>query len=156
MQGYELHLKPFKTKTIICGIIIDENVFFCILSVKLNQTPAGKSQRRNVGMCCISEENPKECQISGSKWFARSNKVEAEGSQCSRDAHCVGARSLFWVVCTVHCTDCALCIAQTVHCALHRFWTVPLLNAQVMQCNYSVDFAENTYTMLHWFGWSMK
>ena len=103
---------------------MDENTFFCKLSVKLNQTPANISHRRNVWMYCIFEENPKECQISGSKWFARSNKVEAEGSQCNRDAHCVGARSLFWVVCTVHCTDCALCIEQILHCALKRLYTV--------------------------------
>ena len=51
---------------------------------------------------------------------------------------------------------CALCIAQIVHCAFNRFCTVPLLIAQVMQCNYSVDCAENAYIMLHWFGWSMK
>lgn len=69
--------------------------------------------------------------------------MEAEGSQCSRDAHCVGARSLFWVVCTVHC-------------ALNRLCIVPLLNAQVLQCKLSVDCAENTYSMLHRFGWSIK
>ena len=84
----------------------------------------------------------KECQISGSKWFARSNKVEAEGSQCSRDAHCVGARSLFWVVCTVHCTDWALCIEQIVHSALNGLCTVlctdfGLCIAHILDCAFT-------------------
>ena len=51
---------------------------------------------------------------------------------------------------------CALCIAQIVHCALNRLCIVPLLNAQVLQCKLSVDYAENTYYMLHRFGWSIK
>ena len=51
---------------------------------------------------------------------------------------------------------CALCIAQIVHCALNRLCIVPLLNAQVLQCKLSVDCAENTYSMLHRFGWSIK